>query len=114
MIVQSVVKRRSTIVGQVSPFFTRDSGFRRLRPTTMGYCYHNASRRSASVGGCAKTPAFNLHVESSSRFGNLKTKSSGDGCLKKAMEKTVLCFLGSRTFHTVRVDSVNGSDMKNP
>src|SRR6516164_3771274 len=30
--------------------------------------------------------------------GNLKTKSSGDGCLKKAIEKTVLRFLGTRTF----------------
>jgi hypothetical protein len=29
---------------------------------------------------------------------NLKTKSSGDGCSKKAIEKTVLRFLGSRTF----------------
>jgi hypothetical protein len=29
---------------------------------------------------------------------NLKTKSSGDGCSKKAIEKTVLCFLGSHTF----------------
>ena len=29
---------------------------------------------------------------------NLKTKSAGDGYLKKALEKTVLRFLGSRTF----------------
>jgi hypothetical protein len=48
--------------------------------------------------GCAKTPAFNLRVESSSHLVNLKTKSSGDGCSKRAIEKTVLRFLGSRTF----------------
>jgi hypothetical protein len=29
---------------------------------------------------------------------NLKTKSAGDGYPKKAIEKTVLRFLGSRTF----------------
>jgi hypothetical protein len=29
---------------------------------------------------------------------NLKTKSSGDGCSKKATEKTVPRFLGLRTF----------------
>jgi hypothetical protein len=29
---------------------------------------------------------------------NLKTKSAGDGYPKKALEKTVLRFLGSRTF----------------
>jgi hypothetical protein len=29
---------------------------------------------------------------------NMKTKSSGDGCPKKSIEKTVLPFLGSRTF----------------
>jgi hypothetical protein len=29
---------------------------------------------------------------------NLKNKSAGDGYLKKAIEKTVLRFLGSRTF----------------
>jgi hypothetical protein len=29
---------------------------------------------------------------------NLKTKSSGDGCPKKAIEKTILRSLGSRTF----------------
>jgi hypothetical protein len=29
---------------------------------------------------------------------NLKTKSSGDGCSKRPIEKTVLRFLGSRTF----------------
>ena len=29
---------------------------------------------------------------------NLKTKSAGDGYPKKAIEKTVLHFLGSRTF----------------
>src|SRR5262249_55142164 len=48
--------------------------------------------------GCVKTPAFNLRVESSSHLVNLKTKSSGDGCSKKAIEKAVLRFLGSRTF----------------
>jgi len=31
---------------------------------------------------------------------NLKTKSSRDGCPKKAIEKTLLRFLDSRTFHT--------------
>jgi hypothetical protein len=31
---------------------------------------------------------------------NLKTKSSGDDCPKKAIEKTILRFLGSHTFHT--------------
>ena len=29
---------------------------------------------------------------------NLKTKNSGDGCPKKAIEKTILRFLGPRTF----------------
>jgi len=29
---------------------------------------------------------------------NLKTKSTGDGYPKKAIEKTVLRFLGARTF----------------
>jgi hypothetical protein len=29
---------------------------------------------------------------------NLKTKNSGDGCQKKAIDKTILRFLGSRTF----------------
>src|SRR5215472_614804 len=48
--------------------------------------------------GCVKTPAFNLRVESSSHLVNLKTKSSGDGCSKRPIEKTVLRFLGSRTF----------------
>jgi hypothetical protein len=48
--------------------------------------------------GCAKTRAFNLLVESSSQFVNLKTKSAGDGYPKKAIEKTILHFLGSRTF----------------
>jgi hypothetical protein len=36
---------------------------------------------------------------------NLKTKSAGDGYSKKAIEKTVLRFLGSRTFsQTTSVD----------
>src|SRR5262249_23646573 len=48
--------------------------------------------------GCVKTPAFNLRVESSSHLVNLKTKSSGNGCSKRPIEKTVLRCLGSRTF----------------
>src|SRR5262245_38908410 len=60
------------------------------------------SALSAGTGlyarGCVKTPAFNLRVESSFRFGQSEDQSSGDGCPKKAIEKTILRFLGSRTF----------------
>src|SRR6516225_2100538 len=48
--------------------------------------------------GCAKTPVFNLLVESSSQFGESENKNAGDGYPRKAIEKLVLRFLGSHTF----------------
>jgi hypothetical protein len=48
--------------------------------------------------GCAKTHAFNLRIKNPTRFGNPKTKNAGDGGPKKAIEETILRFLGSRTF----------------
>jgi hypothetical protein len=48
--------------------------------------------------GCAKTPVFNLLVESSSQFGESENKNAGDGYPMKAIEKLVLRFLGSHTF----------------
>ena len=53
---------------------------------------------SGADPGCAKTRAFNLLVESSSQFGQSRNRSAGDGYPKKVIEKTVLRFLGSRTF----------------
>jgi hypothetical protein len=53
---------------------------------------------SAIDPGCAKTRAFNLLVESSLNLVNLKTKNARDGYPRKAIEKPVLRFLGSRTF----------------
>src|SRR5215831_13273009 len=60
----------------------------------------SASRRGRPLmgPGCAKTSAFNLLIESSSQFGQSKNQSAGDGYPKKVIEKTVLRFLGSRTF----------------
>jgi hypothetical protein len=48
--------------------------------------------------GCAKSRAFNLRVENSSHLVSLRTQSAGDDYPKKEIEKTVLRFLGSRTF----------------
>jgi len=48
--------------------------------------------------GCAKTPVFNLLVESSSQFGESENKNADDGYPMKAIEKLVLRFLGSHTF----------------
>jgi hypothetical protein len=53
---------------------------------------------SAKDPGCAKTRGFNLLVEVLLNLVNLKTKSAGDGYPRKAIEKTVLRLLGSRTF----------------
>jgi hypothetical protein len=53
---------------------------------------------SAIHPGCAKTPVFNLLVESSSQFGESENKNAGDGYPMKAIEKLVLRFLGSHTF----------------
>jgi len=48
--------------------------------------------------GCGKTPAFDLRVESSSRYDQSENKSSRDSYPKKAIEETILRFLCSRTF----------------
>jgi hypothetical protein len=48
--------------------------------------------------GCAKTPVFNLLVESSSQFGESENKNADDGYPMKAIGKLVLRFLGSHTF----------------
>jgi len=40
---------------------------------------------------------------------NLKTKNAGDSYSKKAVKKTALRFLGSRTFHTAWVESGQSS-----
>src|SRR6516162_1134555 len=53
---------------------------------------------TAKGPGCAKTPVFNLLVESSSQFGESENKNAGDGYPMKAIEKLVLRFLGSHTF----------------
>jgi hypothetical protein len=55
-------------------------------------------RISPADPGCAKTPVFNLLVESSSQFGESENKNAGDGYPRKAIEKLVLRFLGSHTF----------------
>ena len=55
-------------------------------------------QRAAHDPGCAKTPVFNLLVESSSQFGESENKNAGDGYPMKAIEKLVLRFLGSHTF----------------
>jgi hypothetical protein len=68
---------------------------------SVGYS-RRRRRRSGGAAvtdpGCAKTGALNLLVEVLLNLVNLKTKSAGDGYPKKPIEKTVLRFLGSRTF----------------
>jgi hypothetical protein len=55
--------------------------------------------RTTALGpGCAKIRVFNSLVESSSQFGQSEPKSAADGYPMKVLEKTVLGFLGSRTF----------------
>jgi hypothetical protein len=79
-----------------------ESDLRRDGPQGEGCADCRPSRRYPRTGrfdrGCAKTRAFNLRVESSSHLVNLKTKIADDGYPKEVIEKTILRFLGSRTF----------------
>jgi hypothetical protein len=50
------------------------------------------------LAGCAKTRAFNLLVESFSQFSQSKNQKRWRRHPRKAIEKPVLRFLGSRAF----------------
>ena len=67
-------------------------------PATSARFPRGAPKQTALDPGCAKTCAFNLRVESSSEFGQSEIENARDSYPKKAIEKMVLRFLGSRTF----------------
>ena len=68
----------------------RDAPTTAIRPASIELVKPTQAVRKLARSICSQKVLLNLV--------NLKTKSAGDGYPKKAIEKTVLRFLGSRTF----------------